>query len=154
MRSPREIAIAYVGSLGNVKGVDLVGVAEEAVGAGVREISKEHDKEIESLRAKVEDDERWMREMLTDYRIQFDDHTVGRRSALNDFIHKLRAEVKQWKSSHLKLGDEYVKVDTALVRKTIEVKRLTTILHQMANEEEAGRILADKELSNHTDKEG
>lgn len=35
-------------------------------------------------------DSRWLREMLADYKIEYDDHGNGRRSALNFFIHKLR----------------------------------------------------------------
>lgn len=35
-------------------------------------------------------DTEWLREMLADYRIPYDDHPVGRRLALNGYIHDLR----------------------------------------------------------------
>jgi hypothetical protein len=38
--------------------------------------------EIERLQAEVADEERWMREVLTDFRIPFDDHKQGRRAAI------------------------------------------------------------------------
>jgi len=40
--------------------------------------------------AEIDGHVRWMREMLADYRIQYDDHTAGRRCALNGYIHSLR----------------------------------------------------------------
>jgi hypothetical protein len=46
------------------------------------------------LEDQVESDARWMREMLTDYKVPFDDHAVGRRLALNGFIHALMAKIK------------------------------------------------------------
>jgi hypothetical protein len=46
------------------------------------------------LALRTEDDARWMREMLTDYKVPFDDHTLGRRLALNGFIHDLLAKIK------------------------------------------------------------
>ncbi len=42
-----------------------------------------------------DDYERWMREMLVDYRIPFDDHTAGRRLALNGFIHDLHEQIQK-----------------------------------------------------------
>jgi chromosome segregation ATPase len=65
---------------------------------------EKRDKQIADLEAVVEDDIRWMREMLQDYGIRYDDHSVGRRIALTTFIYGLKehivaleAEVEQWK---------------------------------------------------------
>ena len=49
--------------------------------------------QITSLEAAVKDDTRWMREMLEDYRIPYDDHSIGRRIALNTFIVGLREQI-------------------------------------------------------------
>lgn len=40
-------------------------------------------------------DVQWLRQMLADYRIAYDDHPVGRRIALNVFIHSLRQRAER-----------------------------------------------------------
>ena len=56
---------------------------------------------------KINDEERWMREVLTDFRIPFDDHEVGRRVALVEWmqqqcqqVERLMARVDDWESAH------------------------------------------------------
>lgn len=56
--------------------------------------SRSNNEQLTQARREAEDHDRWLREMLADYRIEFDDHTVGRRLALNQFIHDLRAELE------------------------------------------------------------
>jgi hypothetical protein len=41
---------------------------------------------IDKLEAELADNERWMREVLIDFRIPFDDHKVGRRRALAQWM--------------------------------------------------------------------
>jgi hypothetical protein len=42
---------------------------------------------IGRLETEVADNERWMREVLTDFRIPFDDHKIGRRLAFTQWMH-------------------------------------------------------------------
>jgi hypothetical protein len=55
------------------------------------------NKQIEELQAALEavvtDDIRWMREVLQDYCIRYDDHSVGRRIALTTFIYGLKEQI-------------------------------------------------------------
>lgn len=46
----------------------------------------EMEARIRELQAEVADGERWLREVLTDYRIPFDDHKVGRRLAIVNWM--------------------------------------------------------------------
>ncbi|MFN3075976.1 MAG: hypothetical protein ABT940_03660 [Alphaproteobacteria bacterium] len=40
------------------------------------------------------DDERWLREMVEDYRLESDNNLTAHRVAINTYIHKLRAELQ------------------------------------------------------------
>jgi chromosome segregation ATPase len=80
----------------------LRGVADSKEGSRRYELWLKE--QIATLEATAADDIRWMREMLQDYRIRYDDHSVGRRMALTTFIYGLKeqiaameAEVEQWK---------------------------------------------------------
>lgn len=48
--------------------------------------------ELAEVKTEVDDNERWMREVLTDFRIQFDDHKVGRRLAFTYWMAETKAE--------------------------------------------------------------
>ena len=54
---------------------------DEPIGKAV--VAAEH---ADALAAQVADEERWMREMLADFRIPYDDHKVGRRIALAQWM--------------------------------------------------------------------
>ncbi len=41
---------------------------------------------IGKLESELADNERWMREVLTDFRIPFDDHKIGRRLAFTQWM--------------------------------------------------------------------
>ena len=41
---------------------------------------------IGRLESELADNERWMREVLTDFRIPFDDHKIGRRMAFTQWM--------------------------------------------------------------------
>ena len=48
--------------------------------------------QIAALKVELDDGQRWLREVLTDYKIPFDDHEPGRRLALTCFLYRLAAE--------------------------------------------------------------
>lgn len=41
---------------------------------------------INRLEKEIDDNDRWMREVLTDFRIPFDDHKMGRRLAFTQWM--------------------------------------------------------------------
>ena len=60
---------------------------------------------IAQLRAELERNDRWFREMLADYRIEYDDNEYNRRQSLNLYIHGLRSEVEQLRGERNELRD-------------------------------------------------
>ncbi len=73
----------------------------------------------ERERDEARQDERWLREMLADYRVPFDDHAVGRRIALNQFIHDLRDE----RGEAIKESDKQTEIADAMTNYMPDAKR-------------------------------
>lgn len=64
-------------------GARFVGTAANPPGDGLCSYCEKDmlRQKLKHAEDELEDNERWMREVLTDFRIQFDDHKVGRRLA-------------------------------------------------------------------------
>lgn len=73
--------------------------------------------EIDRLTRTLAADVQWLRQMLADYRIPYDDHPVGRRIALNVFIHSLRQRADRAERILSALREpSYAVIDAAALR--------------------------------------
>lgn len=57
-------------------------------------VCDDQQKMVSRLNDEIEDHERWLKEMVTDYKLAADDHAVSRRRAINEMIHSLREQVE------------------------------------------------------------
>jgi uncharacterized protein YicC (UPF0701 family) len=85
------------------------------------------NKQIEELQAALEavvtDDIRWMREVLQDYRIRYDDHSVGRRIALTTFIYGLKEQIAALTAHIKELTEALEKIATEHCQDRIKIAK-------------------------------
>ena len=83
-----------------------------------------HEEEITRLTAENNDHNRWITEMLTNYRIPYDDHIISKRLMLNGFIYKLRAQITDLQEQVEMLTHKADCLKTALFATEDELRKL------------------------------
>ena len=70
--------------------------------------------EIEHLQADTDSNDCWMREVLTDFNIPYDDHKVGRRLAITRWMRDRNAQNERLQAENAKLKEDLVCLDEIL----------------------------------------
>ncbi len=134
------------------EGVYVLLEAHLAIDRDRLELIEAYRKDLAALEAAVKDDERWMREILEDYRIPYDNHSVGRRIALNTFIYGLQTQIAALTTERDNLKEKReiweernVSLETKYACLTVENKRLREGREVLSDEIKGLRHIIDSD---------